>query len=101
MSVSDFDSRRLATTGFLTEGLGGKLTRSAHLLLRASAEDSFGDWKKSAITYACNWPNDRHVRHGNYQPNQVHRHNQHAHGAGEYLGGFGSSRSVEPLHKKE
>jgi hypothetical protein len=53
MSVSDFDSRRLATTEFLTEGLGGKLTRSADLLLRASAEDSFGDWKKSAITYAC------------------------------------------------
>jgi hypothetical protein len=53
MSVSDFDSRRLATSEFLTEGLGGKLTRSAELLLRASAEDSFGDWKNSAITYAC------------------------------------------------
>lgn len=53
MSVSDFDSRRLATTEFLTEGLGGKLTRSADLLLRASAEDSLGDWKRSVITYAC------------------------------------------------
>ena len=53
MSVGDFDSRRLATTEFLTEGLGGKLTRSVDLLLRASAEDSFGDWGQLAITYAC------------------------------------------------
>src|ERR1700758_5421944 len=53
MSVSDFDSRRRATAEFLTEGLGGKLTRSAEMLMRASVEDAFGDWKQAAITYAC------------------------------------------------
>jgi hypothetical protein len=52
-------------------------------------------------TRHTNWPNDRHVRHGYYQPNQVHRHNQHAHGTGECVGSFGFSHSVEPLHKKE
>ena len=53
MSVSDFDYRRLATAEFLTEGLGGKLTRSSEMLMRASIEDASGDWKQSAITYAC------------------------------------------------
>jgi hypothetical protein len=53
MNVSDFDSRRRATAEFLTEGLGGKLTRSAEMLMRASVEDTLGDWKQSAITYAC------------------------------------------------
>jgi hypothetical protein len=52
-------------------------------------------------TRHTNWPNGRHVRHGYYQPNQVHRHNQHAHGTGECVGSFGFSHSVEPLHKKE
>jgi hypothetical protein len=52
-------------------------------------------------TRHANWPNNRHVRHGYYQPNQVHRYNQHAHGTGEGMGSSGFSCLVEPSHKKE
>jgi hypothetical protein len=53
MSVNKFDSRVANTAEFMTGGLGGKLTRSAKLLLSASVEHAFGQWKQSAITYAC------------------------------------------------
>lgn len=52
-------------------------------------------------TGQTNWPDDRHLRYGYHQPNQVHRHNQHTHGTGESVGSFAFTRSVEPLHNKE
>ena len=44
---------------------------------------------------------DGHLRHAYYQPNQVHRHNQHPHGAGESVTRFAQARSFQPGHDKE
>ena len=53
MNASDFDARQEATSRFLDEGLGMRLTQNSQILMSAVSQDFLGELQGLAIKFAC------------------------------------------------